>query len=125
MSGCTSMAQLNKMAHIAAPLAHVVPFKWIKYSPSSLISFGKMKVVGEMYMDSDKEFIKWACIELPKWKGVDSNLIDYSILGDKDLVFPIKYQNPNVMIRNGSHLMLVTHNSEIKSIINSYIKKST
>jgi hypothetical protein len=125
VSGCTSIAQLNKLAQIAAPLAYVVPFNWIKYSPSSMISFGKMKLVGDMYKKSDKDFIKWGCIQLPKWNGVNADIVDFSILGDKDLVFPIKYQKPNVVIKNGSHLALVSHNGEIKFSLDSYIQKST
>jgi hypothetical protein len=54
---------------------------------------------------------------LPKWGGIPPDHIDFSLLGDRDVVFPLKKQKPTAIISGGTHLMLVSHNQLILDLI--------
>ena len=117
ISGCTTMQQLNLLVRMASPLARVMPFGLMRWSPSGLLAGGKTRIIGEMYRACDKRFIRWACLHLMAWRGIDPARIELAILGDRDLVFPLRRQRPHVVIPGGTHVMLVSHNERIRDVI--------
>lgn len=90
ISGCCQVSQLNRLAMIASPLAYLFPFRLLQFSPSEVLAGSAYRLASIMYRASDKIFIRWACIEIPRWGGIDPAAVAYSIHGDADLVFPMR-----------------------------------
>jgi len=103
-------------------LYQVVPVSWMK--SASVIKRIFMpetpqvkKLIEDMIRDSNGQFIKWALGAVANWKNevIPPNLVH--IHGESDEIFPIKYCNPTYRIPQGTHLMVLTHSSEISAII--------
>ena len=122
ISGCCQVSQLNQMAAFVAPLAHVFPFRLLQFAPSEVLAGNAYRLASVMYRASDKIFIRWACIEIPRWGGIDPAAVAYSIHGDADLVFPVRRAQVDAVIRGGSHLMILTHVDEICSLLITQIE---
>jgi hypothetical protein len=61
-------------------------------------------------------YLKWSIEKIADWKHEeDPNVIQ--ILGDKDLVFPIKNSHPNFVIKGGTHLFPLTKAQEVSEIL--------
>ena len=67
--------------------------------------------------DTDFDFSKWAIEEIINWKNNSTypNLVH--IHGTEDLIFPVKYIKHAILIKGGTHFMIVNRASEINKII--------
>ena len=61
-------------------------------------------------------YLKWCVEKIVEWRSVE-DLQVIQILGDKDIVFPIKNSNPDYIIKNGTHLFPVTKAREVSEIL--------
>jgi pimeloyl-ACP methyl ester carboxylesterase len=59
----------------------------------------------------------WAISSLLRWRPPRSGGAVLQIHGDKDITFPIRYVDPDVVIEGGGHLIALTHAEEIASIV--------
>lgn len=66
----------------------------------------------------DPYYLKWSMEKICDWK-FDENPDVIQILGDKDIVFPIKNSNPNFIIKNGTHLFPATKSKEVSALLKS------
>lgn len=64
----------------------------------------------------DPYYIKWCVEKALEWE-CDDNPEIVQIMGDKDIVFPIKFSNPNYVIKDGPHLFPVTKAKEVSEIL--------
>jgi len=70
----------------------------------------------EYFKVRDPYYLKWSVEKVSEWKFEENpNVIQ--ILGDKDIVFPIRYSNPDYVIKGGSHLFPVTKHKEVSKIL--------
>ncbi len=64
----------------------------------------------------DPYYLKWSLEKICEWK-FDENPDVIQILGDKDIVFPIKNSNPDFIIKNGTHLFPATKSREVSELL--------
>ncbi|SMC67791.1 alpha/beta hydrolase [Chryseobacterium sp. YR221] len=70
----------------------------------------------EYFKVRDPYYLKWSVEKVSEWKFEENpNVIQ--ILGDKDIVFPIRYSKPDYVIKGGSHLFPVTKHKEVSKIL--------
>lgn len=61
-------------------------------------------------------YLKWSIEKIVDWKFSGSDNV-IQILGDRDMVFPIKNSKPDYVIKGGSHLFPATKHREVSSIL--------
>lgn len=70
---------------------------------------------------SDRLYLDWAIKEMICWKQEKSLPNIIHIHGDKDVVFPIKYIQNAIKVKNGTHIMIINKyrwfNKQLPSII--------
>lgn len=61
-------------------------------------------------------YLKWSISKISEWKFEElPNIIQ--IMGDKDIVFPIKLSKPDYIIKEGTHLFPVTKYKQVSKIL--------
>ena len=69
----------------------------------------------------DPYYLKWSVEKVSEWKFEENpNVIQ--ILGDRDIVFPVKYSKPNYVIKGGTHLFPATKHKEVSKILQEIFK---
>jgi len=71
--------------------------------------------------DTDKDFAKWATINLARWNGVKNNVPVSRINGTNDRVIPCPRSNRLIKIEGGHHFMIVDKAEALSTIINSQL----
>lgn len=61
-------------------------------------------------------YLKWCIEKISGWKSEECPGI-IQIMGDRDIVFPIKYSKPDYVIKNGTHLFPATKPRETSEIL--------
>ena len=69
----------------------------------------------------DPYYLKWSVEKISEWKFEETPGV-IQILGDKDIVFPIKYSKPDYIIIGGTHLFPVTKSTELSKILSEVLK---
>lgn len=64
----------------------------------------------------DPYYLKWSVEKISDWK-FEENPDVIQILGDRDIVFPIKNSKPNYIIKGGTHLFPATKYKEVSDIL--------
>lgn len=65
---------------------------------------------------TDPYYLKWSMQRITEWKFEhESNVTQ--IMGDRDIVFPIKNSKPDYIIRGGTHLFPATKHKEVSEIL--------
>lgn len=62
-------------------------------------------------------YLKWSIQRISEWKFEENSKV-IQILGDKDVVFPIKNSKPDFIIPGGTHLFPATRPKEVSKILN-------
>lgn len=103
-------------------LYNFLPVSWLKSASMAKRVFApespEVKALIEtMILDSNSHFIKWALGAIAHWKNdlIPPNLLH--IHGEKDEIFPIRYCHPHFRIPNGTHMMVLTHATEVSEIL--------
>ncbi len=65
----------------------------------------------------DPYYLKWSVEKVSEWK-FEENPEVIQILGDKDIVFPIRYSKPDYVIKGGTHLFPATRPKDVSKILN-------
>lgn len=65
----------------------------------------------------DPYYLKWSVEKVAEWK-FEENPEVIQILGDKDIVFPIRNSKPDYIINGGTHLFPATKAKEVSKILN-------
>lgn len=61
-------------------------------------------------------YLKWCIEKISGWKFEECPDV-VQIMGDRDIVFPIKYSKPDYIIKNGTHLFPATKPHETSEIL--------
>jgi hypothetical protein len=69
----------------------------------------------------DPYYLKWSIEKISDWK-FEENPDVIQILGDKDIVFPIKNCRPDYIIKGGTHLFPATKSKEVSYILKGLFK---
>jgi hypothetical protein len=70
----------------------------------------------EYFRVKDPYYLKWSIEKISDWK-FDENPDVIQILGDRDIVFPIKNSKPNYIVKGGTHLFPATKFREVSKIL--------
>lgn len=66
-------------------------------------------------------YLKWSIEKIADWKFEElPNVIQ--IMGDKDIVFPIKNSKPDYIIKGGTHLFPATKSREVSKILKEILE---
>lgn len=65
----------------------------------------------------DPYYLKWSIEQISEWR-FEENPDVIQILGDRDIVFPVKNSKPNYVIKGGTHLFPATKSKEVSRILN-------
>lgn len=68
----------------------------------------------------DPYYLKWSVEKVSEWK-FEENPEVIQILGDRDIVFPVKYSKPNYVIKGGTHLFPATKYKEVSKILSEVL----
>lgn len=69
----------------------------------------------------DPYYLKWSVEKISDWK-FDENPEVVQIMGDKDIVFPIKNSKPDYIIKGGTHLFPITKFKEVADILEGVLE---
>ncbi|MDR2205503.1 MAG: alpha/beta hydrolase [Flavobacteriaceae bacterium] len=72
--------------------------------------------ISDYFRVRDPYYLKWSVEKVFEWK-FEENPDVIQILGDRDLIFPIKYSKPNYVIKGGTHLFPATKHKEVSEIL--------
>ncbi|MEC5395609.1 alpha/beta hydrolase [Bergeyella sp. RCAD1439] len=71
----------------------------------------------EYFRVRDPYYLKWSVEKISEWKASASSAEVIQILGDRDIVFPVKYSRPDYVIRGGTHLFPATKSKEVSALL--------
>ncbi|UOU98157.1 alpha/beta hydrolase [Chryseobacterium daecheongense] len=69
----------------------------------------------------DPYYLKWSIEKISDWK-YEENPDVIQILGDRDIVFPLKNSKPNYVVKGGTHLFPATKYKEVSKILEDIFK---
>lgn len=77
----------------------------------------------EMFKEQDPRFLKWALVQVPRWKGTGDPTRILHIHGDKDELFPVKRVTNATVIKGGTHFLVYTRGREVSTLINQELNR--
>lgn len=78
----------------------------------------------EYFNVRDPYYLKWCIEKISGWKSEQDESV-IQIMGDRDIVFPIKYSKPDYIIKNGTHLFPATKPRETSEILAQIFQDET
>ncbi|ASW74293.1 hypothetical protein IQ37_07945 [Chryseobacterium piperi] len=69
----------------------------------------------------DPYYLKWSIEQISDWKFEETPGV-IQILGDRDVVFPIKNSKPDYIIKGGTHLFPATKYKEVSKLLGEIFK---
>lgn len=89
---------------------------FVMYSVLRKIFDPKNPAVLQYFRVKNPYYLKWSITKIAEWKFEKlPNIIQ--IIGDKDIVFPIKLSQPDYVIKGGTHLFPATKFREVSKIL--------
>ncbi len=74
-------------------------------------------ILTQVIKDSDPNFIRWAIPAILHWKNQTLPRPLLHIHGTKDKILPIRYTKPTHVIKDGSHVMIMSRAGELNKLI--------
>lgn len=71
----------------------------------------------EYFQVRDPYYLKWSVERISEWK-FEENPDVIQIMGDRDIVFPIKNSHPDYIVKGGTHLFPATKHKEVSLLLN-------
>jgi hypothetical protein len=79
-----------------------------KFTFGSSIIRQRMKLYEKFLSVRDKNYLDWAIEQIINWKRVEIDPEVIHIHGDKDEVFPIRHIKNCIVVKGGTHIMILT-----------------
>ncbi len=106
------------------PAHHLIPDKvlgnpnfWMKFLFPAGVKPEWKKLFFDMFSNWSPSFIRWAMHAVLHWSNTENIKNFTHIHGDRDIVFPIRFIKDYQLIKNGTHVMVLSRAREIRSII--------
>jgi len=112
------------------PLQKIIPGKaylWAFMLMISLKTITKRSThiianLKNMAKDANPRFVYWAVNQVVNWQEPAGDFQPIHIHGNNDFLFPIKrIQQVNLEVKNGTHVMILTHVSEINTFLAKHL----
>lgn len=93
-------------------------FNWL----FSVKSDSEKQMLKNILQDSEEDFLIWSIEALLSWRNhtLVHNLTH--IHGDSDRIIPISFVQPNIIIPNGSHFMIMNKAKKISEVVNQVLQ---
>ena len=79
-----------------------------KYTFGSSIMKQRLKLYEKFLAVRDKQYLDWAIEQIINWKRTEADPEVIHIHGDDDEVFPIKHIKNPIIVKGGTHIMILT-----------------
>lgn len=111
-------SEITDFLRLIAPAADLAPLSVIQKLA------GSSGLVGRMFSQTDGDFIRASCKQIPKWVGsrVESSRIS-RIHGARDHVIPCPAGC--TVIKDGGHLIAITHAAQCVAFVEARLESST
>ncbi|MFG0290847.1 MAG: alpha/beta fold hydrolase [Rhodopirellula sp. JB044] len=127
-----SPAQLPMYARVARPLkrfVRVLPVGTLQWFVAPLSSpwFRRIApfawgLVGQ-FRRSDPEVFRWSLSRILDWRETpEPDCPVFQIHGDRDRTLPLRYTQPDTVVKGGGHVISLTHGREVNAFINSVLR---
>lgn len=109
-------------------IPHILPTTFFKEKTIKTYSFLRKLIdtknpnILRYFQMKDPYYLKWSMEHISDWHFED-NPDTIQIMGDKDIVFPIKNSHPNYIIQGGTHLFPITKHRQVSSILAQIFKQ--
>lgn len=77
------------------------------------------KLLQQLVIDSDPVFMKWALTAILKWRNLERPPNMSHLHGSSDLILPMKYTQPELIIQHAGHFMVYANAKEINAFLSS------
>ncbi len=89
----------------------------LTYRFFNVIADEDKQLLKQIIQETDSVFLKWALNQVVMWNHEERSANIIHIHGDADRVLPIRYTKPDIVIRNGGHLMIYDKADEISNLV--------
>ena len=79
------------------------------------------KLLSQIIIDSNPHFVKWCLGALLQWHNKERPKNVIHIHGDNDKILPIRFVNPDIVIKGGSHFMVWTKAKEVSDALTAIL----
>lgn len=109
--------------HLLLPVNYLKRANAISYWLFGANTQTEKTLLKDILLQTDSTFLKWALAKIGKWQNLQTHPNLVHIHGTTDKILPIKFTQPNYLIKGGGHFMTLNKHSEIKEIIATEIEK--
>lgn len=81
------------------------------------------KLLRSILKDTDSRFLKWALKAISRWDHPQHSPLAFQINGSADRLIRPGFIQPDIVIKDGEHLMVWTRADEISPIVNTQLLK--
>ncbi len=129
-----SPAELSRLVRFCRPLKPLVPLipvRILKLCCAPIASglarrfFPHFHGLARQFRGADPRVFKWSIARILDWNSTP--VLDcpvFHIHGDRDLVLPIRYTKPDVIVHGGGHVISLTHPVAVNEFIRSAITET-
>ena len=108
--------------HLILPLKRLLwAVYWFLFWLFSLGNQEERSLLRQILVDTDPKFMKWAIQRVVTWRNreVPDNLLH--IHGGSDRIFPIRNVNPDILLEDGGHFMVMNRAKRISAVLMSLL----
>jgi pimeloyl-ACP methyl ester carboxylesterase len=98
--------------------APFVPFGCLPLSARLILSMTDHPMVRQA-ADADPAFLRWACRAVLTWesRSDEAPFPVHQIHGDRDPILPFRCTRPDVVVRDGGHVLTLSHPEQVSEFI--------
>ncbi|MCM2370490.1 alpha/beta fold hydrolase [Aporhodopirellula aestuarii] len=125
--------ELPTYGRIARPLKRLVrllPIRMMQWLATPLASNAVRRIAPfswglvRQFRGSDPDVFRWSLARILDWH--DTPVLDcpvFHVHGDRDRTLPIRYTQPDTVVRGGGHVISLTHADEVNAFIRDAINQ--
>lgn len=72
---------------------------------------------------ANTSFVKWTFDAMASWKDAEAAVDIVHLHGTRDVVLPIRYVTPDIVIEGGTHFMVAQRSQELSQHINEVVRR--
>lgn len=106
------------------PVHLILPFKrllwavyWFLFWLFSLGTQAERDLLRQILLDTDPRFMKWAIHRVVTWRNQDVPANVVQVHGGCDRIFPVGNVNPDVLLEDGGHFMVMNRAGRLSTIL--------
>ncbi len=75
------------------------------------------EILKQILIDTNPEFLKWAINKIANWANTTIPINLFHIHGNSDRILPIRFVKPDLIIKDGGHLMTLNKSEELNKVL--------